>query len=937
MSEDSDERLHKARRSVQTATRQAYSALISSNETIINVDPSSIVGQNSDTYPEDDDNNNNDNTRAGMDLGLALFGTSTSYKNQIEQEFHSKLRSVEKELVDIQSSLDNNETTTNGNNNNMSSMTSYGNDDDNSMQHMSSDGNEGKFSSINDATQLQTHINFLQQCSKARKYLEDVDTLSLQTNFATSSIINTSSSSSERKNNNDAIYSPSSICSSPSEFIKFAFNDSPESEEGAVKLSPMVQAAQLIKQTESILDKVMIELKESTQQGKENNANEDKKQSDSQKLIQMQAKMLNELRYQTRQKKMELRHRALTLVDGCVLVEKGGDDDGGGTLIVRGSGTSISTTISASSTKKKTTVAFDVGESPISTSTPTNMMDGAATPPPPSPLSDAYQVLQLLSDPTYGESLDGAMKRLSTKVLSVLAPCFTELKGSQSFNDKKGGVNDKDVGYYKLSQESLKSVRSSGNGSAGSSDRRYDPVSIKGPAVQLQWTLVKLNEEEGSEAATNTLNDNIVTADEINEQALQSVATSTCAPFATYLSTLNFIANFFDFVYQHILLRRSDLAQLLGKHLFGTYPLPNTTSISSGSAVLSGSVLVGSAAHGIEEGDEMPLMTVMVNALKQYCIPNESSPAVWQMLDSMKQCLVKEASAFEEKMGEMHLMGDSTKAKGVVIRPSSSSAAAETSPTGLCILLNNDGAIGSPIGNPNSTLSNLSTLDTTFPLPASDNPTVKTNDHHTIMKILSPLSELANSLGQAYVEGLRAHILTSGRSILLDNDYHNTVQVGTFVPEPSEPGSLLSLDDDPLKTFAFRQCSISTTAQQIMALCRKTLDDATDEKLASSDLVDDALPSMLYRASRELLDLFRAIIPSMHASEVACIPRTAAVLHNDCVYFAHESSLLGESMMRVIRISFMSIFKSQYSLQWYGVILLLLLLYNRCRVQNQIP
>jgi centromere/kinetochore protein ZW10 len=50
---------------------------------------------------------------------------------------------------------------------------------------------------------------------------------------------------------------------------------------------------------------------------------------------------------------------------------------------------------------------------------------------------------------------------------------------------------------------------------------------------------------------------------------------------------------------------------------------------------------------------------------------------------------------------------------------------------------------------------------------------------------------------------------------------------------------------------------------------------------------------MLYRASRELLDLFRAIIPTVHASEVGSIPRVAAVLHNDCVYLAHESGLLG--------------------------------------------
>jgi centromere/kinetochore protein ZW10 len=42
-----------------------------------------------------------------------------------------------------------------------------------------------------------------------------------------------------------------------------------------------------------------------------------------------------------------------------------------------------------------------------------------------------------------------------------------------------------------------------------------------------------------------------------------------------------------------------------------------------------------------------------------------------------------------------------------------------------------------------------------------------------------------------------------------------------------------------------------------------------------------------------MLDLFRAIIPSTHGEEVANIPRTAAVLHNDCVFLAHRCLTLG--------------------------------------------
>jgi hypothetical protein len=61
-----------------------------------------------------------------------------------------------------------------------------------------------------------------------------------------------------------------------------------------------------------------------------------------------------------------------------------------------------------------------------------------------------------------------------------------------------------------------------------------------------------------------------------------------------------------------------------------------------------------------------------------------------------------------------------------------------------------------------------------------------------------------------------------------------------------------------------------------MALTRQTMDEATapiprgDEHLTSS--------LHLYRTAREILDLFRAIIPTVFENEVGNIPRTAAVL-----------------------------------------------------------
>ena len=86
---------------------------------------------------------------------------------------------------------------------------------------------------------------------------------------------------------------------------------------------------------------------------------------------------------------------------------------------------------------------------------------------------------------------------------------------------------------------------------------------------------------------------------------------------------------------------------------------------------------------------------------------------------------------------------------------------------------------------------------------------------------------------------------------------------------------------------------------------------------------------MLYRTSRELLDLFRAIVPTLHATEVASIPRTAAVLHNDCVYLAHESMLLGEHIALLI---------PSHVADMHCTLTLLrqITFTNRSRVQNQV-
>ena len=100
-------------------------------------------------------------------------------------------------------------------------------------------------------------------------------------------------------------------------------------------------------------------------------------------------------------------------------------------------------------------------------------------------------------------------------------------------------------------------------------------------------------------------------------------------------------------------------------------------------------------------------------------------------------------------------------------------------------------------------------------------------------------------------------------------------------------------DDDGMAVFKLHKSSVSQTSSKLMALCRATMDEAVSFQVQDPASPLASLPATLYRTSREMLDLFRAIIPATHGGEVMSIPRTAAVLHNDCVFLAHHCLTLG--------------------------------------------
>jgi len=156
------------------------------------------------------------------------------------------------------------------------------------------------------------------------------------------------------------------------------------------------------------------------------------------------------------------------------------------------------------------------------------------------------------------------------------------------------------------------------------------------------------------------------------------------------------------------------------------------------------------------------------------------------------------------------------------------------------------------------------------------------------------LSEYGTEFNMKYTEKVRTSILGRGRKILLDGDYHNSVQVGINVHEQKKGDrpaymDILSIEEKDMSMFLLEACGISQVASDLMELCRQTMELSVDKFTSSQPLI----PPTLFRSSRELLDLYRATIPTVHGSEIASIPRTAAIFHNDCVFFAHNLLTFG--------------------------------------------
>ena len=187
-----------------------------------------------------------------------------------------------------------------------------------------------------------------------------------------------------------------------------------------------------------------------------------------------------------------------------------------------------------------------------------------------------------------------------------------------------------------------------------------------------------------------------------------------------------------------------------------------------------------------------------------------------------------------------------------------------------------------------STLSDLPVVFKSLPIFVSD--FEKSLCSFNLLPSPGLLSKSISDLELKYAEKRRMDILSEGHSILM-KDYHNTVQVGDKPARISITDEIFDMSRE--NPFIFSICSVSSVAQEVLLLARRTLNEATENDQEQANEIGVQTPRLLYRTSRELFDLFRAVIFSRHGHAIETIPRCAAVIHNDCSYIAYNLLTLG--------------------------------------------
>ncbi|KAI9178581.1 hypothetical protein LWI28_028176 [Acer negundo] len=140
------------------------------------------------------------------------------------------------------------------------------------------------------------------------------------------------------------------------------------------------------------------------------------------------------------------------------------------------------------------------------------------------------------------------------------------------------------------------------------------------------------------------------------------------------------------------------------------------------------------------------------------------------------------------------------------------------------------------------------------------------------------LSNFAENVEVHFASRKKTEILAKARNLLLQSDF--------AVPqEYTREGLLLKNDVHSSEhvvdlLFLSERCVVSKAASQLMKLVHQTLKDVC---LSSTRVAFE-----FYRAARDILLLYEAVIPVKLERQLDGINQVAALMHNDCLYLSQE-------------------------------------------------
>ncbi|KAG5177101.1 Centromere/kinetochore Zw10-domain-containing protein [Tribonema minus] len=147
----------------------------------------------------------------------------------------------------------------------------------------------------------------------------------------------------------------------------------------------------------------------------------------------------------------------------------------------------------------------------------------------------------------------------------------------------------------------------------------------------------------------------------------------------------------------------------------------------------------------------------------------------------------------------------------------------------------------------------------------------------------------------------RRALLCAARDAML-GDYHNSTPAGDEVAAVAGSGKKALASQQRVfvfeacqeiasqqRVFVFEACQVTQVVQQVLAKAHEALAEACEEGAQVPPLI----ARELFRTARDVLELFRAVVPARHGEQMQNVPRLAALFHNDCAFLAHHAATIG--------------------------------------------